>query len=166
MELLTVMVIMGILFVLIIDGYTSLRAKAERAACQNNLRGLHVAASGYVTDHNSWPQIPTTDLKNPEYALAWIAAFKPYGLAPINWICPSVQHALGNMNYNVYPRLDYFGTPFDSSPRAPFLYPTHPWFTERGDMHGDGNLVVFANGSVRSLKEVVRETQNQTGPEW
>ena len=43
-----------------------------------------------------------------------------------------------------------------SGPRTPFKWPTHPWFVERGDVHGDGQLVIFTNSEVKSLKEIFR----------
>ncbi len=158
----TVLVVMLILATMVMGSYLSIRDKARRSLCQNNLRNLHVAGVGYLTDHeNVWPQVPTNDLKDPNYALSWISAFRPYGMAPINWICPSVQAALG-IDYNVYPRLDYFATPFAPTPRAASRYATQPWFVERADIHGDGNLVIFANGQVKSLQEVVRDLGQQT----
>lgn len=165
MELLTVVVIIGILATMIIGSWLSIREKARRSSCQNNLKNLHVAMTGYLTDNeNIWPQIPTNNLKDPNYALSWIAKLQPYKLAPVNWICPSVQAVLG-LDYNKYPRLDYLPTPFGTQSRAAFQYATQPWFIERADIHGDGNLLIFADGGIKSLNEVVRDVPLQTLPQ-
>jgi prepilin-type N-terminal cleavage/methylation domain-containing protein len=162
LEVMTAIMVIAILAMMSIEAFSSLGAKAERANCQQNLKSLYVAASAHTTDHSRWPQIGMTDPQDPEFALAWIEALRPYGIAAVNWVCPTTQHALGNIDYKRYPRVDYFGTPFDDSPRSPFLYPTHPWFLERGDVHGDGNMAVFGNGQIRSLNEVLRESRNSS----
>jgi prepilin-type N-terminal cleavage/methylation domain-containing protein len=162
LELLTVIVVIAILSTMAIGGWVSIRDKARRSACVNNLKGLHVAMSGYLTDNGGiWPQVPTDNLKDPNYALSWIKALQPYKLAPVNWICPSVQAAIG-VDYNHFPRLDYLPTPFGTAPRVAFRYATQPWFIERADIHGDGNLVIYANGGVKSMNEVVRDAHTQT----
>ena len=166
LEILTTMIVIGILFAMSVQIYASIRQKAERALCQGNLRNLYATASAYLMDQKQWPQVAATDLKNPQYALDWINTFKPYGLTSKNWICPSVQYALGNINYDVFPRLDYFPAGFGDGPRTPYLYPSHPWFVERGDVHGDGNLAILANGQVKSLQEIVRDSQSGGAVDW
>jgi hypothetical protein len=44
--------------------------------------------------------------------------------------------------------------PFDSKPFSPSKYPSQPWFAERGNVHGTGNLVVLGNGSVTDLQSM------------
>ena len=91
MELLTVIVITGILMSMIIPIYSGLRGKAERGACAQNLYGLYAAGSAYVRDQGHWPQIPTVDLHKPPYSAAWIMAFEPYHLGEDNWACPTIK---------------------------------------------------------------------------
>lgn len=163
MELMTVIVIVGILVTMLVPAVASMRGKAERASCANNLRGLYAGAHSYVQDHQSWPQVSTRDIRDPGYALAWIQALEKYSISRKNWTCPSVQRTMGNPD--IYDdraaRVDYFATPFDSKPMSPFRWPTQPWFIERGDVHGDGNLIIFTNGQLKSLTEVRRDTTRQ-----
>jgi prepilin-type N-terminal cleavage/methylation domain-containing protein len=165
LEVLTVIVVIAILSTMVIGSYVSIRDKARRSACENNLRNLHVAMDSYLSDNDGiWPQVPANDLKDPNYPLQWISVLRPYKLAPVNWICPSVQAAIG-VDYNQYPRLDYLPTPFGNSPRAAYRFATQPWFVERADIHGDGNLLIFANGEMKSLNQVVRGSAIQAPPQ-
>jgi hypothetical protein len=43
---------------------------------------------------------------------------------------------------------------FDDKPMTPFQWPRQPWFAEIGNVHGNGNLIVFADGSISDLKTV------------
>lgn len=51
-ELLVVIAIIGILLGFLAPGAMTLREKARRAKCQNNLRQIFLAASNYRDDHN------------------------------------------------------------------------------------------------------------------
>lgn len=163
MELMTVIVIIMILATLLFPAVAGIRGKAERASCESNLRGLYVGANSYIQEHGSWPQISTKDLQKPPYAKAWITALEPYAISRKNWICPSVQRSMGNPDYykDQATRVDYYATPFDSKAQSPYRWPTQPWFIERGDVHGDGNLIIFTNGHIKSLTDVRRDTTRQ-----
>lgn len=154
LELMTVVAVVAILCVMSIGAYQALTGKAQRASCQSNLRSLYAAAAAHVEDQGAWPQISTGDPERPAYAREWIDAFKSYGIGRVNWVCPSVQKILGNPDLEENVRVDYFGTRFGDAPRAAYEWPMHPWFMERGDVHGDGNLVIFANGRLLSISEV------------
>jgi type II secretory pathway pseudopilin PulG len=159
MELMTVMVLVSILIVLTFPAFSYMRDRAERVKCVNNLHNLYAAGSAYVTDTNSWPQIVITDLEDPAYAQSWIDAFTPYQISRVNWICASIQRALGDPPYedSAHARVDYIGSPFDNTPRAAMQWPEHPWFIERGNMHGEGNLIIFTNGAVKTLNEAKKD---------
>ena len=47
--------------------------------------------------------------------------------------------------------------PFDNKPRTPYRWGRMPWFVERADFHGQGQLIIFTDGSVQELKNVVRK---------
>ena len=164
----TVVIVIAILGALSIQAYAFLIERAQRVNCTTNLKSLYTAASAYTNDYKSWPQVSTTNVQDPSYAQAWMAALAPYQITAANWICPSVQRLLKNPDYmqpeNI--RLDYFATPFDANPVSPSKYPTQPWFVERGNMHGDGNLMIFASGQVKSLNEALQDsfTQPQVAP--
>ncbi len=158
----TVIIVIAILAAMLIPVFEQLKSRAERAACMNNLKSLYVAADASLQSQGRWPQVDPKLIKDDskEYARQWQEALQPYGIGLKNWICPTVQRVTGNTDY-IKPdnlRVDYIATPFDDSPITPRKYPTHPWFVERGDVHGDGNLVVFTNGQIKSLAEIVRDS--------
>ncbi len=166
LELLTVMVVIGILACLLIPGFSAFRSRAQRMACSTNLQSLYGAANLYTQEHGRWPQVQTKDIHGPAYIQGWIAALQPYGLTQINWVCPSVQNMMMSPDLSKpgNARLDYFATPFDDSERGAYRWPTQPWFVERGDVHGDGNLVIFTNGQITSLQELAKQAAYQNAP--
>lgn len=163
MELATVILIIAILLAMILPGFSYLKNRAERTTCMQNLRNIYVSTTVYLQDHGSWPQVDPATLNTPEYPAAWVKALQPYSLAEKNWVCPSVQRALNNPDLTKPEtrRIDYLATPFGDERNLPYKYPRQPWFIERGDMHGDGQLILFPDGQVQSLKEVLRDTTVQ-----
>lgn len=158
-ELMTVIVIICILAVMLFPAATYLRERAEVASCTGNLKGLYVASVSYVTDAQHWPQIDTKQFGTPEYPRLWQEALKKYGIAPINWVCPSAQRLMNSPDLTKPQNLrnDYYATPFDSNPTTPYKWPTQPWFVESGDFHGDGPMMIFSKGDVKSLNQFSRE---------
>ena len=163
MELATVILIISILLVMLLPGFGYMKARADRTKCSQNLRNIYVSMSAYIQDHNGWPQIDPTTLNTPAYPAAWIKALEPYHLGFQNWVCPSVQREMHDPDLTRQRnlRIDYLGTPFGPERHLPFKFPRQPWFIERGDMHGDGQLILFPDGKVQSLREVLRDTQVQ-----
>ncbi len=148
-----------ILATLTIPVISTLRARAQRAQCTANLHSLYVGANLFVQQNNSWPQIPrgAAGTISPDFANAWIAALEPFGIPRKSWICPTIQELMRNPDY-LRPenaRLDYMPMPFDDKPTTPHQWPRQPWFVEAGDVHGNGNLIIFTDGSVSDLKTVV-----------
>jgi type II secretory pathway pseudopilin PulG len=163
LELLVVIVIIAILVTLLVMGLSSMPARAQRAQCTANLRSLYVATESYIQQNGSWPQIAITDDESDaaeqDYARAWITALKPFGLSEKSWICPTIQNLLQNPDY-MKPenaRVDYIATPFDDKPMSPHQWPKQPWFIEAGDPHGNGNLMIFTDGSVSDLETAKRQ---------
>ena len=163
MEIVTVVLIIGILLAMILPGFAYLRTRAERSKCMQNLKNIYVSTSVYLQDHGSWPQIDPQKLNTPEYPQEWIKALEPYNLSAPNWICPSVQRALldPDVTQPRNRRIDYFATPFGDARHLPYKFARQPWFIERGDMHGDGQLILFPNGEVQSLREALRDSTVQ-----
>lgn len=157
----TVIVIILILATMSLQAYSLLRARAERANCVTNLRSLYTAANSYLIDHDSiWPQVSPTLMHTPAYALAWINTLAPYQLGRVNWICPTTQRIMGNPDFmnDDNARVDYIGSPFTTQPTVAYKWSTQPWFSEIGDAHGDGNMMVLTNGQTISLNEFIRES--------
>lgn len=136
-----------------------MQARMEKTRCMGNLRNLVLGANLYVQDHGHWPQISTGTMRAnyPGYSDAWINALKPYGLSQKNWICPTTQKMLGNPDLtkreNI--RIDYTPMPFDEKAMTPFRWPEHPWFVERSSVHGNGNLIIFTNGTIHEAIDLM-----------
>ena len=162
LEVAVVALIVAILAALAVPVIAKLRERAQRAACTSNLRNLAVAANLFLQQHDSWPQIPPAGdaSSEEEFAEAWIAALAPFGPIRKTWICPTIQNLLRNPDYSTpaTARIDYIATPFDDKPMSPREWPRQPWFIETGDVHGNGNLIIFTDGSISDLKTVIKET--------
>jgi prepilin-type N-terminal cleavage/methylation domain-containing protein len=163
-ELLITIAVIAILVVLLFVALSSMPARAQRVQCMTNLRSLYVATESYIQQNGSWPQIPISDddsdTAEQSYASAWIAALKPFGPSEKTWICPTVQNLLHNPDYmkaeNV--RIDYMSTPFDDKTMSPHQWPKQPWFIETADVHGNGNLIIFTDGSISDLNTAKSQT--------
>ncbi len=158
LELLIVAVVIAILILLLLPVLSGMRARGQRVQCMSNLRSLYVATESYIQQNGNWPQISLdeSDTDEQAYAQSWIAALKPFGISEKSWICPTIQNLLNNPDYmkseNV--RVDYFACPFDDKPITPHQWPKQPWFVEVGDVHGNGNLIIFTDGSISDLKTI------------
>ncbi len=154
-ELLVVIGIIAVLSALAFPVLSSLRARAQRVQCTSNLKTLSVGANLFVQQNGSWPQIPSSSPDAPpvDFANAWIAALAPFSVPPGSWICPTIQQSLGTPDYSTpaAARIDYIPTPFDDKPTTPHEWPRQPWFIETGDVHGNGNLIIFTDGSISDL---------------
>ena len=166
LELLTVMVVIAILAAMLLPAISNMASRMDRAKCTMNLRGLHVAAEFYLQDHKQWPQIDpslASDHESDEYAKLWMAALVPYKLSKESWHCPTVQKILqGDQPTDPKTpkeRIDYYPTPFDSKEITPHLWAEQPWFIERGAVHGAGNLMIFPDGSVKTLDEFLAKVK-------
>ncbi|MGC3991513.1 MAG: type II secretion system protein [Chthoniobacteraceae bacterium] len=156
-ELMTVIVIILILCTMAMPVYSIVVARMEKITCIQNLKSLYVASESYVQQYGHWPQISAKlSVSSPhEYAADWYKTLQPFGLSTKSFICPTVQKGMGNPDYNKVgsERTDYIATPFDSQKSTPHKWPTQPWFAERGDVHGSGNLLIMTDGSIHQLSE-------------
>jgi type II secretory pathway pseudopilin PulG len=161
MELMTVIVILGILATMVLGVMADVQYRADRSNCMGNLKSLYTGAAVYLQEQGAWPQIDphlSQSGGGKQYAQAWIDALQPYGVAKANWICPSVQRLMHNPDITLPNniRVDYMATPFDEKSITPYLWPNQPWFVERGAVHGGGNLMIWTNGQIISLKEALQ----------
>jgi type II secretory pathway pseudopilin PulG len=159
--------IVAILAILTLPVVSKLRARAQRAQCTSNLRNLYLGAELYLQQNGSWPQIRMTgdsDGAEQDYANAWIAALKPFGPTQKTWICPTIQELLQNPDISISKnvRVDYLATFFDDKPTTPHRWARQPWFAETADVHGNGNLIVFTDGSISDLKTIVKHGTGQS----
>lgn len=154
----TVIVIIGILAVMLLPALDGVRNRLEKAHCIENLHQLYLATDSYWQQNGHWPQIDPQLLANKshEYEQAWVKILEPFGIAHSSWICPTVQRGYSNPDYNdpKFARTDYTAMPFDERQMTPHRWSTMPWFIEKGDVHGSGQLIIFADGSVKGAKDV------------
>ena len=159
LELLIVLVIIAILSTLLLPVYGHLRERAQKVQCMANLRSLYLASDIYLQRNGSWPQIThsTSDTGDADFANAWIDALSPFGPTRQTWVCPAIQEVLQNPDYlqTQNARIDYFPMRFDDKPTTPHQWPRQPWFIETGDVHGNGNLLIFTDGSIAETKNVL-----------
>jgi hypothetical protein len=127
--------------------------------CIANLHNLYLAADLFLQRNGNWPQITlgTSGNGNQDFANAWIDALAPFGPTRQTWICPAVQEALHNPDYLLPEdaRLDYFPMSFDDKPTTPHQWPRQPWFIETANVHGNGNLIIFTDGSVSETNDLI-----------
>lgn len=158
LEIMSCLVIIMILVILLVPAYEQVRMRLDKIACINNLRQLYVGANAYIQDYGRWPQVNPALLQAPNnaYSEAWIEDFMPFGVPRGTWICPTIERDLGGPDYTQAAnyRTDYVAMPFDTKHLTPFRWPTYPWFVERGNVHGNGNLVVQANGAVIEMSPI------------
>ena len=154
----TVLVVISILVVVLSPAISFMRARAQKVKCISNLRALYVATSTYIHDNHQWPQIPIAVTNDPTNARRWVEAFRPYGLEQINWVCPSIQDALGAPDFGdpENARVDYYPTQFNTLESSPYKYPKQPWFIETADMHGNGQEILYPDGHIEEAADVVR----------
>src|SRR4051812_21956810 len=101
LEIMTVIVVIGILAVLLYPAFGWYSERSRRVACTQNLKGFYAATSSYLNSSDGvWPQIPWNSSDPQTYARSWYEVLHPYGMAWINFICPSVQRKIGNPDYN------------------------------------------------------------------
>lgn len=158
LEFLTAVVIILVLFSLAIPSVNNLREKARSIQCGSNLKNLFVATNSYIQDNQRWPQIIGFPINSKEFAEGWLAELLPYSVGKKNWLCPTIIAETHYPEGEAF-HLDYIPTPFGSNRINPFLWPSHPWFSERGSVHGNGNLVILTNGSVKALNDITGSTQ-------
>jgi type II secretory pathway pseudopilin PulG len=159
MELLIVLAIIGILATMLFPVYAGMRSRAQRVQCIANLHNLYIAADLFVQRNGSWPQIArsTSGTADQDFANAWINALSPFGPTRQTWVCPAIEEVLHNPDYSQpqNARLDYFPMSFDDKPTTPHQWPRQPWFIETANVHGNGNLIIFTDGSIAETNDVM-----------
>jgi len=157
LELLIAIAIIGILTVMIFPSLATVRERAEKVICISHLRSLHISLGCYLNDRDIWPQ-GSYSLVGDEAAKFWTDALKDYGGGDIKtWQCPTLRRRLtgkGSDDPNV-PKIHYTPTLFDDKPMSPRSWPKQPWLIEIGDMHHSGNLIIFTDGHVGSLRDFI-----------
>jgi len=153
-EIVVVMGILGILIALLMPAAQRIIPKAQEVVCMSHLRTLWLAFSPCATDPEGWPQVPK-DIKigTAQEAKFWLDySSNALGIPANIWHCPKMDRAAASAKpTDQVPLIHYLPTLFDARPGTPNRWPSMPWFSELGDVHGHGNLSVTADGSVQAL---------------
>ncbi len=145
--------IVAILVVLAVPNIGNYLRKAQEVRCMANMRNITVGLRGYLQDHgNIWPQGPSPNA-GVEWENFWLGVLRPYGITDKTWQCPAILARSGPDT----PRVHYTPTLFPAVPGIADRWSTHPWLIERGEGHGNGALICFPDGSIKSFDKVLAE---------
>jgi len=156
-ELVVVVGITGVLLALLLPAAFKVLPKADEIVCMSHLHELWVQFSPCATDPEGWPQLPKgVQPGTVEEAHFWLDySSNAFGMPAKIWHCPTIDRAAASAKpTDQVPLIHYLPTLFDARPGTPNRWPTMPWFTEIGNVHGHGNLSVDAEGSVQPLRPI------------
>jgi prepilin-type N-terminal cleavage/methylation domain-containing protein len=154
LELVIVLFVIAIVAALLIESYKSFETRAQRTQCASNLRNLFIALDADTRDQGHWPQCPF-EIGHPQFDIWWIKELSRYNISQRSWECPTYKRlvARGEAEKKDDKQIDYVPTPFDDQPRTPYKWAQQPWAVEVGDFHGDGNLILFPDGSIKGFNQ-------------
>ncbi len=156
MELLAVLGIIVIIATLLVGVFSRMHGVGDRAACTANLRVLYIGLDTYLKDVGNWPQQPKfTQNEEKEYGQWWIDKLEPYDVSESAWTCPGITRLGAITKDGGSPLIHYSPTMFDANPITPLKWSNMPWLVEIGNIHGHGALMIFPDGSVRDLDNVL-----------
>lgn len=145
-----------ILIVFIAPNYRTLLERAQGAICASHMRSIRLGMDHYLNDHGQiWPQSPSPqDLG--AWSDFWLATLAPYDITPSTWQCPTIRGLLRDAG-DKGPILHYTPAMFDSTPGIARRWATQPWLVEIANAHGQGALVCFPDGSIKSFNQILSE---------
>lgn len=160
LELIAVIVILLVLGALAIPTYQKVMGSIMKGRCIGNLKSLHTSFGACLADEGRWPQFHYSgDMLAQDYESWWINKLRPYGATDETWLCPVLKaFKLKGPDGNIL-RMHYVPTQFDANPLSPTRWPTQPWLVETANAHGTGPLILFTDGSVRGLDEVLQKNR-------
>jgi type II secretory pathway pseudopilin PulG len=157
-ELIAVIAVIIVLAVVSFVAYQKLIVRADAVQCMANMKSLHSSLASYVQSKQQWPQ-PPQELNEPgmEDPLEdwWIETLLPYGATVATWQCPTVGRTLNRSDKVERPRIHYAPTPFDAGELTPYRWSNQPWLVELGNIHGNGAYILFPDGSIRVMNDIV-----------
>lgn len=150
-ELVVVIGILAILAALLVPRLSIILPAADRIVCMSHLRELWLHFAPCATENEGWPQLPKgVQVGSPAEERFWLDySSNNLGIPSKMWHCPSIDRVSSRATREDHvPLIHYLPTLFDARPGTPNRYPAMPWFSEIGNVHGDGNLVIRADGAV------------------
>ena len=153
LELIAAMAILGILILVAVPEFKGMVGNFHEVRCAANMRNIAVGLRSYLQDHgNVWPQGPPPSA-GKAWENFWLATLEPYGITAKTWQCPGVSLR----RVEDAPRVHYSPTLFPAVPGIADRWATQPWLIERGQGHGQGALICFPDGSIKSFDKVLAE---------
>lgn len=124
--------------------------RAKKVRCISNMRTLHAALAGHITDKGQWPQMEEGrfDFTEEDFFQFWVEATEPYGMSQEAWRCPSdraLEERMGLLKDRTFG--SYVVTRFDKQAATPYRW-NQPWAMERGNLHGKGAHILLPDGSI------------------
>jgi prepilin-type N-terminal cleavage/methylation domain-containing protein len=151
-ELIVVIGILGILAALFLPQISLIQPKADEIVCMSHLRNLWIAFAPCATEDSGWPQLPSgTQPGSKQEEEFWILySSNALGISPKMWHCPTIERVMRQHppEKGKESLIHYLPTLFDSRPGIATRWPGMPWFSEIANVHGHGNLVIRADGTV------------------
>ncbi len=155
LEIIAALLIIAILVALVVPNFGSITAAAQQAVCASHMRSIRGALDSYMQDHEMvWPQGPAP--QEDGWAAFWLAALEPYDIKQGTWECPVIRGWARGLD-DPELTLHYVPTMFDATPNIAHRWSTQPWLIEIADAHGNGPLIAFPDGSVKSYSKVLAE---------
>jgi len=155
-EVLVAVAILAILAALSIGNYDRIVASAQQAICASHMRSIHTALNLYLQDHKDvWPQAPEI-AREKQWEKFWLDTLAPYGIREKTWQCPTIR-SLTRAGGDDATRIHYAPSTFDATPGIARRWPTQPWLIERANVHGQGPIICFPDGSLKPLNKVLAE---------
>jgi prepilin-type N-terminal cleavage/methylation domain-containing protein len=151
LEVLVVVGILAVLLILIFPAAQRVIPKAQEVVCMSHLRTLWLGFSPCATDPEGWPQVPKgITIGSPQEQQWWLDySTNRLGLSRKDWLCPTVEKAARNAKPDeAVPVIHYLPTLFDARQGTPNRWSSMPWFSEMGNVHGRGNLIIRADGAI------------------
>jgi type II secretory pathway pseudopilin PulG len=159
LEIVAALLILTILTLLFVPNLAGYLSRAGEVRCSANMRAINIGLRGYLQDNKSvWPQGPSP-VEEKLWEQFWLATLAPYGISAHDWRCPTINGAFARAGTPEAerPKVHYIPTMFTAEPDIANRWPTQPWLIERSDAHGQGPLICFPDGSVKSASRVLAE---------
>jgi hypothetical protein len=150
-ELVVVVGILAILISLIFPALRSMMPRVDEVVCMSRLRGLWLKFAPCATEPEGWPQVPKgIKIGTREEQQWWLDySSNTLGVPEKLWHCPAIDRASARAQKgDEVPLIHFLPTLFDARPGTPNKWVSMPWFSEIGNVHGKGNLVIRSDGTI------------------